>query len=130
MDKHSSNAMAIAQQLENHEKLNWVKYPFLPSHPQYELAKKQMRSGGGIVTFEVKGGIDAGRKFLDSLQMISFSANLGDTRSIATHPASTTHSKLTEEERQMVGITGGLIRLSVGLENTEDILNDINQAIA
>lgn len=82
------------------------------------------------MTFEVTGGIEAGRKFLDSLQMISFSANLGDTRSIATHPASTTHSKLTEEERQKVGITAGLIRLSVGLENTDDILNDIENALS
>jgi O-succinylhomoserine sulfhydrylase len=129
MDRHSSNALELAQRLEKHEKINWVKYPFLPSHPQYELAKKQMRSGGGIVTFEVKGGIEAGRKFLDALQMISFSANLGDTRSIATHPASTTHSKLAEEERQKVGITAGLIRLSVGLENVDDIWNDINQAL-
>jgi len=129
MDRHSSNALDLAQRLEKHEKISWVKYPFLPSHPQFELAKKQMRLGGGIVTFEVKGGIEAGRKFLDALQMISFSANLGDTRSIATHPASTTHSKLSEEEREKVGITAGLIRLSVGLESIEDIWQDINQAL-
>jgi O-succinylhomoserine sulfhydrylase len=129
MDKHCSNAHALASRLEKHPKVKWVKYPFLPSHPQYELAKRQMRLGGGIVSFELKGGMQAGIQFLDSLKMISLSANLGDTRTIATHPASTTHSKLNEEERQKVGITPGLIRLSVGLEHIEDIWNDINQAL-
>jgi O-succinylhomoserine sulfhydrylase len=107
-----------------------VKYPFLPSYPQYALAKKQMKHGGGVVTFEISGGIDRGRKFLNSLKMLSHSANLGDTRSIATHPASTTHSKLTDEERMAVGITPGLIRVSVGLEDITDIIKDIDQAIA
>ena len=106
-----------------------MKYPFLPSHPNYAIAKKQMRLGGGMISFELNGGIDRGRKFLNSLKMISFSANLGDTRSIATHPASTTHSKLTAEEKASVGITDGLIRVSVGLENVEDILSDISQSI-
>ncbi|MBI3482580.1 MAG: PLP-dependent transferase, partial [Bacteroidetes bacterium] len=129
MEKHCSNALLLAQWLEKNNNVEYVKYPFLPSHPQHQLAKKQMRLGGGVVTFEIKGGIDRGRKFLNSLKMISHSANLGDTRSIATHPASTTHSKLTEEERAAVGITSGLIRISVGLENMEDILNDIQQAI-
>jgi O-succinylhomoserine sulfhydrylase len=107
-----------------------VKYPFLPSHPNHSLAKKQMRLGGGVVTFEIKGGIDRGRNFLNSLKMISHSANLGDTRTIATHPASTTHSKLSDAERAAVGITPGLIRVSVGLENMEDIISDIKQAIS
>src|SRR5882724_11395968 len=129
MDKHCANALLIAQWLEKNSNVEYVKYPFLPSHPQHALAKKQMRLGGGMVTFEIKGGIDRGRKFLNSLKMISHSANLGDTRSIATHPASTTHSKLTDAERAAVGITPGLIRISVGLENTEDILNDIQQAM-
>src|SRR5260370_10881091 len=130
MEKHCANALLLAQWLEkNNNNVEYVKYPFLPSHPQHALAKKQMRLGGGMVTFEIKGGIDRGRKFLNSLKMISHSANLGDTRSIATHPASTTHSKLTEEERAAVGITPGLIRISVGLEAMEDILNDIQQAI-
>ncbi len=129
MDKHCANALLIAQWLEKNNEVEYVKYPFLPSHPQHALAKKQMRLGGGMVTFEIKGGIDRGRKLLNSLKMISHSANLGDTRSIATHPASTTHSKLTDAERAAVGITPGLIRISVGLENTEDILNDIHQAI-
>jgi O-succinylhomoserine sulfhydrylase len=106
-----------------------VKYPFLPSHPQYEIARRQMSSGGGIVTFELKGGIEAGRKFLNNLRMLSMTNNLGDSRSIASHPASTTHSKLTEPERQGVGITPGLIRISVGLEHPDDILEDISQAL-
>lgn len=129
MDRHCENALTIARQLEGHRKISKVKYPFLESHPQYELAKKQMRLGGAIVTFELKDGIEAGRKFLNDLKMISHSANLGDTRTIATHPASTTHSKLTDEERAAVGITPGLIRVSVGLENVDDILADILQAI-
>lgn len=129
MDRHCQNAMELANHLESHNEVLKVKYPFLPSHPQYALAKKQMKLGGGIVTFEIKGGIDRGRKFLNSLKMLSHSANLGDTRSIATHPASTTHSKLTDAERMAVGITPGLIRVSVGLENVQDIINDIEQAI-
>lgn len=129
MDRHCQNALALAHYLESNNDVLKVKYPFLPSHPQHQLAQKQMRLGGGVVTFEINGGIDRGRKFLNSLKMISHSANLGDTRSIATHPASTTHSKLSEEERIAVGITPGLIRVSVGLENVEDIVSDIEQAI-
>ena len=116
-------------QLENHPKISWLKYPYLPSHPQHEIAIKQMKNGGGIVCFELKGGLESGRKFLNSLEMLSLTANLGDSRSIASHPASTTHSKLTEEERLKVNITPGLIRISVGLEYTDDILNDILQAL-
>lgn len=129
MDRHCSNALELARFLSDHEQINMVKYPFLESHPQHLLAKKQMRQGGGIVTFEVKGGLDGGRKFLNTLNMISLSANLGDARSIATHPASTTHSKLSDEERRMVGIEPGLIRISTGLENIKDIIEDINQAL-
>ena len=129
MERHCANALALAQWLEKNNNVEYVKYPFLPSHPQHALAQKQMRSGGGMVTFEIKGGVDGGRKFLNSLKMISHSANLGDTRSIATHPASTTHSKLTDAERAAVGITPGLIRISVGLENIEDIISDIKQAM-
>lgn len=129
MEKHCENALAIARHLENHEEVLSVKYPFLPSHPNYDIAKKQMRHGGGMVSFELKGGIDRGRKFLNSLKMISFSANLGDTRSIATHPASTTHSRLSVQERALVGITDGLIRVSVGLEHISDIVSDIEQAM-
>lgn len=129
MDRHCENANSVAKHLQNHSQLEYVKYPFLLSHPQFELAKKQMRLGGGVVTFEVKGGIERGRKFLNSLKMLSHSANLGDTRTIATHPASTTHSKLSEAERLAVGITPGLIRVSVGLENINDIIADIDHAL-
>ncbi len=129
MDRHCSQALELAKYLEAHPEVELVKYPFLESHPMYALAKKQMRLGGGMVSFEIKGGIDRGRKFLNSLKMLSHSANLGDTRSIATHPASTTHSKLTEAERLAVGITPGLVRISVGLETYGDIQADIAQAI-
>lgn len=129
MEQHCKNAHALATYLEGNPQVEKVKYPFLASHPQHELAKKQMRLGGGVVSFEIKGGIGSGRKFLNALKMLSHSANLGDARSIATHPASTTHSKLTEEERQAVGITPGLVRISVGLENIQDIVKDIEQAI-
>lgn len=129
MERHSSNAFYISQKLENHPKINSLKYPFLQSHPQFEIAKKQMMNGGGLVAFELKGGIAAGRKFLDSLGMLSLTANLGDSRSIASHPASTTHAKLSEKERLEVNITPGLIRISVGLEHRDDILNDILQAL-
>jgi O-succinylhomoserine sulfhydrylase len=130
MERHCANALKIAEHLEKHPAVERIRYPHLTSHPNYELAKRQMKMGGGIVTFELKGGLEAGRKFLDSIKMLSHSPNLGDTRSIVVHPASTTHSKLTEDERQAVGITPGLIRLSTGLEHSEDILEDINQAIA
>ena len=129
MEKHSQNALALAKFLETQEEVLSVKYPFLPSHPQYELAKKQMRTGGGLLTFELKGGLERGKAFLNSLTMLSFTANLGDTRTIAAHPASTTHSKLSDEERAVVGITPGLIRISVGLEHLDDIQADIVQAI-
>jgi O-succinylhomoserine sulfhydrylase len=129
MERHSSNALYIAEALQNHPKISWLKYPFLKSHPQYDIAVKQMTSGGGIVCFELKGGIEAGRKFLDGLQMLTLTANLGDTRSIASHPASTTHAKLSEKDRAEVNITPGLIRISVGLEHRDDILNDIVQAL-
>lgn len=129
MDKHASNALQIATALEGHPSLSWVKYPFLPTHPQYAIAKKQMKNGGGILTFELKSGLEGGRKFLNSLKWLSMTNNLGDSRTIASHPASTTHSKLTEEERQAVGITPGLIRLSVGLEHPDDIIEEIKQAL-
>jgi O-succinylhomoserine sulfhydrylase len=129
MDRHCDNARRIAEYLEGHHELELVKYPFLASHPQQALARKQMKWGGGLVSFIVTGGVDRGRKFLNSLKMLSLTANLGDTRTIATHPASTTHSKLTEAERAEVGIQPGLIRISVGLENVNDILEDIENAL-
>lgn len=129
MDRHCDNALKLAKFLEEQENVKWVKYPFLESHPQYELAKKQMKKGGGVVAFNIHGGYEAATEFLDKLQMLSLSANLGDTRTIATHPASTTHSKLTEEERNAVNITQGMIRIAVGLEAIEDIQEDIDQAL-
>lgn len=129
MERHASNALYIAEQLEKHAAIKWLKYPFLKSHPQYDIAKKQMKNGGGVVCFELSGGLEAGRAFLNNLKMLSVTANLGDTRSIASHPASTTHGKLSEEERLAVNITPGLIRISVGLEHKEDILGDILQAL-
>lgn len=129
MDRHCDNAMTLAQYLERHPEIEKVKYPFLSSHPQCMLAKKQMSRGGGLVTFTVKGGIERGKKFLNALRMLSHTANLGDTRTIATHPASTTHSKLSDAERAMVGIAPGLIRISVGLEHIDDIIADVQHAL-
>ncbi|MGX1754424.1 trans-sulfuration enzyme family protein [Sphingobacterium sp. NPDC055346] len=129
MDRHCSNALALAEELEKNEEVLDVKYPFLPSHPQYELAKKQMKAGGGIVTIEVKGGKERAFNFLDALNMILYTSNLGDSRSIATHPASTTHSKLSEEEREKLGIRPGTVRLSIGIEDKQDIIDDILQAL-
>ena len=120
------NALKLAEYLEKHSKILKVKYPFLKSHSQYEIAKKQMKLGGNILAIEVKGGLEAGRKFLDAIQLCSLSANLGDTRTIVTHPASTTHSKLSEEEQLSAGITPGLVRISVGLENVTDVIKDID----
>lgn len=129
LDRHCDNALKVAEFLESQENAENVKYPFLKSHPQYEIAKKQMKKGGNIVSFEIKGGIEAGRKFIDAVKLCSRSANLGDTRSIVTHPASTTHSKLSGEERLEAGISDGLIRVSVGLEHIDDIIEDLRQAL-
>ena len=129
VEKHCENALKIASELENFDGVENVKYPFLKSHPKYEIAKKQMKLGGNIISFELKGGIEAGRNFINKLQLCSRSANLGDTRTIVTHPASTTHSKLEEEDRLKVGITDGLVRVSIGLEHTDDVLKDLKQAI-
>jgi O-succinylhomoserine sulfhydrylase len=129
MDKHAENALQLAKKLETNSKISWVKYPYLPTHPQHEIAKKQMSNGGAVVTFELKGGIESGRKFLNALQMLSMTNNLGDSRTIASHPASTTHSKLSVDEKKAVGITDGLVRVSVGLEHIDDIIDDIEQAL-
>ncbi|WP_373399730.1 O-succinylhomoserine sulfhydrylase [Algoriphagus halophilus] len=129
MDRHCENALKTAQYFEGNSELENVKYPFLKSHPQHHLALKQMKHGGGIITLTVKGGEERARKFIDHLQMISITANLGDSRSIITHPASTTHSKLSVEERARVGISDGLVRLSVGLEHVDDIIEDVERAL-
>lgn len=129
MERHCDNAETLANFLGDHSDVNFVKYPHHKDHPQVELAKKQMDRGGGVVCFEIDGGFDRAKSFIDNVTMLSQSANLGDTRTIVTHPASTTHSKLTEEEREAVGITPGLIRIAVGLENAEDIISDVEQAL-
>jgi O-succinylhomoserine sulfhydrylase len=129
MDRHCANALSLAQHFEGHGAVESVRYPFLPSHPQHALARAQMSQGGGIVALVLAGGLDAGRRFLDAVQMVSHSANLGDTRTIVTHPASTTHSKLSADERAAVGISDGLIRVSVGLEHVADIIADLEQAL-
>ena len=129
VDRHCDNALTVAQFLETHSQVRQVKYPFLKSHPGYEIAKKQMKKGGNIIAFEIQGGLQAGQKFLNALRMCSLSANLGDTRTIVTHPASSTHSKLTKADRLKVGITDGLIRISVGLEHANDIVADLDQAL-
>lgn len=129
LDRHCENALKVAEELEKNQQINWVKYPFLKSHPQYRVAKKQMKQGGNIVAFEIKGGIEQGRKFIDAIQLCSLSANLGDTRTIVTHPASTTHSKLSESDRLQASITDGLVRVSVGLENVDDVLEDLQRAL-
>ncbi len=128
VEKHCRNALTIAQHFENHPEVN-VRYPFLDSFPQVELAKKQMRYGGGLLTLEVKGGRERAHKFINAATMVSLCSNLGDTRTIITHPSTTTHSKLTEEERQRVGISQGLIRVSVGLEDAQDIIDDFENAL-
>jgi len=129
LERHCKNALKVAKFLEGEEQLKNVKYPFLKSHPQYKIAKKQMKLGGNIIAFEFKEGLEAGRKFIDTIQLCSRTANLGDTKTIVTHPASTTHSKLSTEDRLEVGITDGLVRISVGLEHYKDIIADLRQAL-
>jgi O-acetylhomoserine (thiol)-lyase len=131
MQRHTENALAVAQYLENHEQVTWVSYPGLASHPDHELAKKYLPKGAGaILTFGIKGGLDAGRKFIDSLKLFSILANVGDAKSLVIHPASTTHSQLTPEQRVTAGVPDELIRLSVGIEDSADIIADIEQALA
>ena len=129
IERHCSSALEISKKLEKVDQISWVKYPFLTSHPQYELAKKQMKFGGNIISFELKGGLSAGYDFINKIKLCSLSSNLGDTRTIITHPASTTHSKLSSEDRFKVGISEGMIRLSIGLEHPKDIWADLKQAI-
>ncbi len=130
MERHCGNAARLAEHFATHPELEAVRYPFLPSHPQAALARRQMSAGGGIVVLVVRGGYERARRFLDALELLSHSPNLGDARTIVTHPASTTHAKLTEGERAAVGIVPGLVRVSVGLEHVEDVIADIEQALA
>jgi O-acetylhomoserine (thiol)-lyase len=130
VERHSSNALAVAQYLEKHEDVEWVSYAGLQSHPSYELAQKYLPKGqGAILTFGIKGGVDAGRKLIESVKLFSHLANVGDSKSLIIHPASTTHQQLTEDEQTAAGVNPELIRLSVGTENIQDILYDLEQAI-
>lgn len=129
MERHCHNALKLAQALEQHPDVQSVKYPFLPSHPQYELAKQQMSAGGAIVTLELEGGFERIKAFFDALDIASLSSNLGDSRTIVTNPFTTTHSKLKADEKAALGITEGLIRVSVGLEAIEDLIEDFTQAL-
>ncbi|MBN2213228.1 MAG: aminotransferase class I/II-fold pyridoxal phosphate-dependent enzyme [Bacteroidales bacterium] len=130
MERLCSNALSMAEYLENHPDIEWVKYPFLSSHPNYKLARKQMRLGGALVTFELKGGRPRAMKFINALKLFSITPNLGDTRTTITHPATTTHSKLSDEERTEAGITDGMMRVSVGLEHIDDLIEDLENAIS
>ena len=129
VDKHCDNAEKVADFLLGHDAVEEVRYPFLPNYPQYEIAKKQMTRGGNVIAFQVKNGLSGGKQFIDAVQLCSRSSNLGDTRTIVTHPALSTHSKLSDEDRLAVDITDGLIRISVGLEHTDDIISDLKQAL-
>ena len=126
MKRHSENALEVAKFLEAHPTVEWVSYPGLANHPQNDMAQVYLKDGcGGMMAFSVKGGIEAGRKLLDSLELIGHMANLGDSRTLIIHPASTTHSQLSKEQRAAAGLTDGLIRLSVGLEEVKDIIEDL-----
>ncbi|MNI35780.1 Methionine gamma-lyase [compost metagenome] len=130
VERHSQNALKVAQFLEAHDKVEWVSYAGLPSHESYELAQKYLPKGqGAILTFEIKGGVEAGRKLIENVKLFSHLANVGDSKSLIIHPASTTHQQLNEDEQKAAGVSPGLIRLSVGTESIDDILYDLVQAI-
>ncbi|WP_408956329.1 O-acetylhomoserine aminocarboxypropyltransferase/cysteine synthase family protein [Natroniella sp. ANB-PHB2] len=128
MERHSNNAFQVAQWLESHSQVEWVRYPGLESHPQYELAQKQQKHFGGMVCFGIKGGFNAGKKLINSVELCSLLANIGDTRTLIIHPASTTHEQLSAQEKEDAGISDNLIRLSIGIENVDDIIADLRQA--
>ena len=130
MARHSENALAVAQHLSQHPKVAWVLYPGLPTHPSYTAAQRYLPHGaGGLVGFGVKGGKEAGRKFINALKLFSHLANIGDARSLAIHPSSTTHQQLSDEEQLLAGVTPDFVRLSIGIESLEDILADLGQAL-
>ena len=131
MDRHVANAQKVAEHLNAHAAVKWVMHPSLPSHPDYERAKQYLPKGAGaILGFGIEGGVEAGKKFIDNLKLFSHLANVGDAKSLAIHPGSTTHSQLSAEEMTTAGVTPDFIRLSVGLEDIEDILWDLDQALA
>jgi O-acetylhomoserine (thiol)-lyase len=130
MERHSQNALAVAKYLETHPNVAWVSYPGLANHPDYRLAQKYLPKGAGaIMAFGIKGGLEAGRKFIDSLRLFSHVANVGDTKSLVIHPASTTHSQLSPRQLASTGTTGDMVRLSIGIENINDIVADLDNAL-
>ena len=129
VEKSQENAMRLAEFLKVHPRVLWVRYPGLPDHPQYETAKRQMDGFGAMICFGVKGGLEAGKKFIESVTLLSHLANIGDAKSLVIHPASTTHQQLTKDEQEQTGVTADFIRLSIGLEDVEDIKEDIDQAL-
>ena len=132
MERHSQNALAVAEFLQNHERVNWVNYPGLPDHPSYEVARQYHRDGlyGAILGFGIDGGLEEGKRFIDRLELHSLLANVGDAKSLVIHPASTTHSQLSVDEQKSTGVTPDYVRLSVGLESIDDILHDLDQALS
>jgi methionine-gamma-lyase len=129
MERHSSSALKIANFLEKHAKIASVTYPGLPSHPQHEIAKRQMSNFSGMISFELKGGIEAGRNLLNRVRLCQLAESLGAVETMITHPATMTHVEVPREERLSRGLTDGLVRLSVGIENPDDILDDLKQAM-
>lgn len=130
MERHSENALAVAEFLSGHKKVDWVRYPGLPSHPTHETAKRYLKKGfGGMVVFGIKGGRTAGETFINSLELVSHLANVGDAKSLAIHPASTTHSQMSDEQQREAGIPPELVRLSIGIEHIDDILKDLSEAL-
>ena len=129
MERAQENAMKVAEFLENHPKVEWVLYPGLKSHPQYELAQRQMKGAGSTIAFSLKGGLEAGKKMMNNVNLALLAVSLGGIETLIQHPASMTHSKLSKEARESAGITDGLIRLAVGIENVEDIIADLSNAL-
>jgi O-acetylhomoserine (thiol)-lyase len=130
MERHSENALAVAEFLQEHPKVNWVTYPGLPDHPTHELACKYLKGGfGGMIGFGIKGGLEAGKRFIERLKLFSHLANVGDAKSLAIHPASTTHSQLTPEQQREAGVTEDFVRLSVGIEHIDDIIEALDAAL-
>jgi len=131
MERHCENAAKVAKHLSEHPKVAWVRYPGLKNDPAYPVAKKYLKKGfGGMVVFGIKGGMNAGKKFIESLTLFSHLANVGDAKSLALHPSSTSHSQLAEEQQKAGGLTAELIRLSIGIEHIDDIIEDLEQAFA
>jgi O-acetylhomoserine (thiol)-lyase len=130
MERHSANALEVAHFLKSHSKVSWVRYPGLKDDPTYPVASKYLKNGfGGMVIFGIRGGLKSGQKFIESLQLFSHLANVGDAKSLAIHPATTTHSQLSEEAQRSGGITPDLVRLSIGIESVKDIIHDLEQAL-